>query len=615
MRRWIALLVGATAVFVGAARPVAAAPGAPETPASTASVPPDAVGVSLSQVAGSGLAVTLDPGASEEHDLVVSNHTANLRLTVKLVATDATGKLGAAAASWLAFGDDTVQLDPHAATTVPMTIAVPHDTQPGSALAHVNVSVESAVAAADGTPVAGTAQQTFPVSVSVRGTPTAQIAIADVHRVDSGSQHQLAVVLRNFGDQGAQVSGHVRVAGDHSQTLPFQIALAPQRDTTVDLDWNAPPVGTASDVAVDVEYGGGNAASWSSRLGGAPTDLSPHSAGTTPTTSASTSGATTAAATSGTAGSGKPLWKQSIATILAILALLGAASWFGFEFVASRRRRRDEFAAGPVGAGAPGWAPPPWAQPGWVAAPSADTIDLARQLVRLTDVIVQLVETQRATREFPGEPARARSPDIVAAAPAAPAAPVVAADAPAVDLYPVGAPPGPAETGRLERDDVRDARAGPAPPQTRAPDWLRVADPPDAAPPQPDEPDEPVEPVEPVEPEPLRSAALPSSDVARPEPVEAARPEPVDDAVFALFVDDEEPEPQPTPEPAPAPAPAPEVRRSVAVDPRAAVLARLTELDRQRRKLRGWMDAEESGAAVEPPEGADRYERTTGDSS
>ena len=33
-------------------------------------------------------------------------------------------------------------------------------------------------------------------------------------------------------------------------------------------------------------------------------------------------------------------------------------------------------------------------------------------------------------------------------------------------------------------------------------------------------------------------------------------------------------------------------------------MARLTELDRQRRRLRDWMDTEESGAALEPPVGA-----------
>src|SRR5258706_6986495 len=142
MKRSIALLVGVAAVFVVAARPVAAAPSAPENTTPAASVPADAVALSLSQVAGSGLAVTLDPGASEEHDLVISNHTANLRLTIKLTATDATGNLGSAAASWLAVGDDAVQLDPHAAVTVPMTIAVPHDTQPASALAHMSANVK-----------------------------------------------------------------------------------------------------------------------------------------------------------------------------------------------------------------------------------------------------------------------------------------------------------------------------------------------------------------------------------------------------------------------------------------------------------------------------------------
>ncbi len=165
-------------------------------------MPRDALGLSPAQVAGSGLAVTLDAGASQEHDLVLSNHTANLRLTVKLTATDATGNPGVAAASWIAFGDDAIQLDPHVATTVPMTVAVPHDTQPGSALAHVTATVESAVMAADGTPVSGTASDTFPVSIVVSGTPTAQIAIADVHRDDQGSRHAArgrAAQLRRAG--------------------------------------------------------------------------------------------------------------------------------------------------------------------------------------------------------------------------------------------------------------------------------------------------------------------------------------------------------------------------------------------------------------------------------
>lgn len=419
MKRSIALLAGVAVAFVVAARPVAAGPGAPETSTSTpaSSVPADAIGLSLSKVPGAGLAVTLDAGASEEYDLVVSNHTANLRLTIKLTATDATGNLGLAAASWLAFGDDAIQLDPHVAATVPMTIAVPHDTQPGSALAHVNATMESAVAAADGSPVAGAASGTFPVSVSVRGTPTAQIAIADVHRVDQGSRHQLAVVVRNFG---------------------------------------------------------------------------------------------------GPATPSKAWWKRPYVTVLAILALVGAALWFAFEMRASRRRPRWVApAAGHYGA-----------PPGWVAASSEQSVELVKQIVRLTDVIVQLVAVHRDEREISDERPRARSPDPTPA------------DAP------IGSPP----RSRFEGDELRYARAGPAPPEPglSAEPSLSTTE----------------------QREVVRSAS--------PTPGAVGRPESGAEAVAAAIENDE-------------------------VDPRAAMMERLMDLDRQRRRLRDWMDAEEAAEMLEPP--------------
>jgi len=63
--------------------------------------------------------------------------------------------------------------------------------------------------------------------------------------------------------------------------------------------------------------------------------------------------------------------------------------------------------------------------------------------------------------------------------------------------------------------------------------------------------------------------------------------------------------PETTIEPARSASPTPGApSRPEPVDPRAAVMARLTELDRQRRRLRDWMDTEESGAALEPPVGA-----------
>ncbi len=502
MKRLIALLASVTAVFVVAAGPVAADPGAPASSPTTllansaggSTVPKDALGLSPAQVAGSGLAVTLDAGASEEHDLVVSNHTANLRLTVKLDATDATGNVGADSASWLSFGDDAVQLDPHVAATVPMTVAVPHDTQPGSVLAHVSATVESAVSAADGSPVSGTATVVIPVSIVVSGTPSAQIAIADVHRVDQGSNHQLAVVLRNFGAQGAQVSGHVRVAGDSPQTLPFQTDLAASRDTTLDLDWKAPPVGTAADIAVDLEYGDGNVASWSSRLGVAATDLSPTSATVASPATVSASVALSSAASTGTTPS-KPVWKQPFATVLAVLMVLAAGAWFALEMRSSRRRRE--------------WSPQPaGVRP--LPAPtvaSVESIELAQQLVRLTDVVVQLVESHRLDLDVAAERERARSPD---------------------------------------------ARAGPEPPGVA----MAYATPLD-------------EPRTEVTTEPTIVRSPP------PTPGASSRPEPV--------------------------APIEHGDPSDPVDPRVAMMERLTQLDRERRRLRDWMDNEDSGATIEPP--------------
>ncbi|HEX2401717.1 MAG TPA: hypothetical protein VHJ79_17295, partial [Mycobacterium sp.] len=89
--------MSALAVLVVAAHPVAAFAAAPSTPSTSAAgpqLPKDAISVSIAKVSTAGLAVTLDAGASESQDLIISNHTADLRLTVKLSATDANGSIG-----------------------------------------------------------------------------------------------------------------------------------------------------------------------------------------------------------------------------------------------------------------------------------------------------------------------------------------------------------------------------------------------------------------------------------------------------------------------------------------------------------------------------------------
>jgi hypothetical protein len=481
MKRRIALVVGALMVLVLTAHPVAADPAAPAaTPTSAApgAVPADALGLSIAALSTNGLAVTLDAGASEEHDVIVSNHTADLRLSVKLSATDASGNIGAGPASWLAFGDDVVQLEPHAAVTVPMTVAVPHDTQPAQALAHVVATVESASSAADGSPRNGTTRATFPVAITVRGTPTATIAIADVHRDDD--RKAVALVLRNYGNQGANVSGVVRVSGDRPQTLHFSANLPPTRDTTVDVPWDMPNKNKPVDVAVDVNYPGGNVASWSSTLGGPALNLDAQSQSsgannTTVTTAADTSSNDNTPDSSAPTVS-KPWYKQSWFPPLVVIAILAAGAWFVLEMKRAGQREREMPAYPPfVVAGGDGGA----------------AAELAKQLVRLTEIIVEL-STNRAVG---GTPARARSP--------------------------------------------AEARAGPDP------------------------------------------SADPVQHLASPvaTPGFEARPETGPQTAS-------EPEPEPKPE----------------VDPQAAVLARLFELDAERRRLRRWMDEEEAAGDLWPPD-------------
>jgi hypothetical protein len=152
--------------------------------------------------------------------------------------------------------------------------------------------------------------------------------------------------------------------------------------------------------------------------------------------------------------------------------------------------------------------------------------------VRLTDVIAQLVAVHRDERELSDQRPRARSPDLAPA------------DAP------IAAPP----RSRFEGDELRYARAGPAPPVPEGPAEPKLSVVPDLS--------------NTGQPEVVRSAS--------PTPGAVARREPGAEAIAAPIENE-------------------------AVDPRAAMMERLMELDRQRRRLRDWMDAEETEELLEPP--------------
>jgi hypothetical protein len=588
MKRWIALAVGALAVVVYAAVPVAAASGAPaagptvaaKAASSPVTSPPVAPSGALDvafteQPGGSGLSVTLDAGATEQHDLVVANHTPDLRLTVKLTASDATGSITAGTSSWIAFGTDVVEIDPNSAQTIPVTISVPHDTQPGEALAHVVATITSAALAADGSPRSVSLSKTLPISIAVNGSPTAQVAITDVHRIDSGSTHQLAIVMRNFGDQGARVSGQVRVGGSIPQTLQFGAELAPRRDTTLLVGWDAPPKNVAADIDVEANYGSGDTASWSSEVGGPPTTIAtqpPSDAYTTPTSVGDGNSATTPTTSTSSSGPApKPWWQRDAIPLGVIGAILLAVLWFTFELVSSRRRRRR----GPAGGQPFIVMPTGWAQAGTLADPDG-SVDLARQLLALSQAIVRLASglpamdnTQSPSQPQPQAPVydtpdRVRSPAAdpppAAAAPGAhvddeePSARTTAlADEPAaVDVRSVPTPPHPADPAR-EKQRRR--------PRFKRRKVTRVAPPTPRVESRPE-----------VEPTP------PSTPTETPTPPPVPKPDP----------------PRPAPALPPPPAPTPPKAQT------PELVKRLLALDKERRQLKDWMDVTDEGALAWP---------------
>jgi hypothetical protein len=201
------------------------------------------------------------------------------------------------------------------------------------------------------------------------------------------------------------------------------------------------------------------------------------------------------------------------------------------------RRRPGGVGTGPARYDAPaGWTPP-----------NDESIALSRQLVRLTEVIVELIAAQRESWVSSDDRARARSPG------------------------PLVAP--------AEGEAPYAARAGPAPPDDR-----------DHPPSGRDLPKN------------RRNAELDAiARSAFSTPGDSARRDVVtppglanDEAVEARFVDDEEPS-------------AEAGAATGSGDGSSALIQRLVELDRRRRELRSWMDAEDSGRTIEPPVSGSDY--------
>ena len=383
------VLIAIGALFV-APDPVSAAM---KSVAETA-VPASALGVVAVGAAPNspGFALAADPGGSAKRTFVVTNHSSDLRLGVRLdpVGSPATGtgsnSTGAHStpASWLTLSDVVETLEPGASATVTIAILVPADAIPGDVVAGVRVHVDQAVRVADGSPVPGNPSVSLPVAIKVNGAPTAQVSVVDVRAVQEQGKNLLEIEFRNVGATSMLMSGRVEVGGAHPQTLPVRANAAPLSGTTVRVPWVKPPGSKGVAVSVSAGDARGDQASWNGLVGAAPS----------PATAPGRSEAAPVAALASPHRSHTPF------SAFVLLALALALTWFLFELTRARRRRRTLAArvtvptigATAVGASASG------------RVPASEQIDgVAIQLAALVGAIDRLVERIDASAE-PTEP-------------------------------------------------------------------------------------------------------------------------------------------------------------------------------------------------------------------
>lgn len=98
-----------------------------------------------------GFSVTIDPGNTANRRFVIANHSANLRLRVRLEPVVSSS----VQASWVTLSDVVETLEPGAHALVSARVLVPSNAVPGSVTITVNACVEHAALAADGQQVAG----------------------------------------------------------------------------------------------------------------------------------------------------------------------------------------------------------------------------------------------------------------------------------------------------------------------------------------------------------------------------------------------------------------------------------------------------------------------------
>jgi hypothetical protein len=498
-RRVVALLTGALAMLVSSVPPASgatpSAARAPTAPAGSTAPAIAADALHAAPAAGAslgpdqGFAVTLDAGGSSSQSLAVGNHSTDRRLTVRVEPVDATttnaGPRYATSASatgtgsWVTASIGQLVLEPGATTNVPLTVSVPDAAAAGDrAVAGVHVFVTRADPVAGGAPVVDHLPARYvPVNVTVAGRPAAQLTITAVQAQQQGTRSFLAITVRNAGAIAANAVGSAQASGSTLRRA-IKVTVEARKERKVVVDWPAIDAATGANVDIELDYAGGNTASWIGNVA-PPAEQNV----STP------SGATTNTGAAPNAAASKDSWLRTAVTMFVVVLLLAAGAWLVLELVRGRGR-------------------PPQRIPVDVASlpPLHVTMDPAHTevlnaLVTQVGVLGSAIErlgdrvgvpvavppgpplltpqTRRRRRGHTRAPAALEEPVVVAppAAPAAPAVRVVTRPAP-----PVAAPapaPSPAPVRQLEHDDIVAATSDLAPdPPAPAPAPAFIAPPP-----------------------------------------------------------------------------------------------------------------------------------------
>jgi hypothetical protein len=431
----VMIAIGVLAVDAG---PVAALTSAAAGSAAETSVPSNAIGIRAVGVprAAHGFAMSLAPGGSATRTVVLTNRSADLRLTVRLEPVDASA-LGAAAprvatrasapnpdpASWLTLSDVVETLEPRANATVSIKVLVPANAIPGDSVAGLRVRVDRALRVSDSSAVPGNPSVSLPITVGVKGAATAQVSITSVRAVEVQGKDYLEIHFQNVGATPMVMRGRAIVRGEHPHTYALHARVAPLASTVVRFPWVKASVSAGAAVVVSTDDARGDQATWNGTVGA----TTPSTAPNTPSAPAQVSTVATAPAAS-IIGLSPSLFFLLVAVALAVL-------WLAYEVLRARARgrARRRLLAGAAAAAAPVAAR--------VATPNLPVTVVAsdEQMRAVVSQLAALVEAiDRLAGRLDGVPVASSPPLLPTRVPAAVVVPVAvpAPPAPVVTVEP-----------------------------------------------------------------------------------------------------------------------------------------------------------------------------------